>query len=91
MLIYPAAGLKAAVYPAIGWIVGNSPSGSANNIYSLGSEMFTEVQFYMSSSSQPGSRVIRTFSDVKKPFYFFDFAFFFFFFFFLSQTESPSL
>ena len=36
--------------------------------------MLTEVQLYMSTSFQPGSRVIRAFSDVEKPFLFFDLA-----------------
>ena len=34
----------------------------------------TEVQLYLSTSFQPGSRVIRAFSDVEKPFLFSDLA-----------------
>ena len=51
------------------WIVGNSAGSRANNIYSHGSEKFTKVQWYMSTSCQPGSRVI---SEVEKPFLFSD-------------------
>ena len=49
-------------------IMGNSPGSRANNIYSPGSDKLTEVQFYMSTSCQPGSLVIRGFSDFEKPF-----------------------
>ena len=52
---------------------GNSP-GSRANIYSPGSDKLTEVQLYMSTSCQPGSRVIRAFSDVEMPFLFSDLA-----------------
>ena len=52
--------------------MGNSPGSCANNIYSPGSDKLTEVQLYMSNSCQPGSRVIRALSDVKKPFLFSD-------------------
>ena len=41
----------------------------ANNTYSAGTEKLTEVQLYMSTSCQPGSRVIRAFSDVEKLFF----------------------
>ena len=57
MLIYPAA-----------YIVGYSLGSRANNIYSSGSDKLTEVQLYMSTSCQPGSRIIWAFSDVEKPF-----------------------
>ena len=53
------------VHPAVVWIVGNSTGSRANNIYSPGSNKFTEVQLNMSSSCQPGSRVIRAFPDVE--------------------------
>ena len=56
-------GKYAPVHPAVGWLVGDSPDSRANNIYSPGSDKVTEVQFYMSNSCQPGSRVIRAFSD----------------------------
>ena len=62
------------MYPAAGWIVGNSPGSRANNIYSPGSGKLTEVQLYMSTSCQQGSRAFRTFSDVEKPFLFSDLA-----------------
>ena len=55
----------------------NSPGGCANNIYSPGSDKLTEVQLYLSTSCQPGSRVIRgspRISDVDKPFSFSDLA-----------------
>ena len=58
---------KVLIYSAVGWIVCSSPGSRANNIYSSGSDNLTEVQLYMSASCQPGSRVIRVFSDVKKP------------------------
>ena len=44
------------------------------NIYSPGRDKLTEVQLYMSTSGQPGSRVIRAFSDVEKPCFFFLFG-----------------
>ena len=44
----------------------------ANNIYSPCSDKLTEVQLYMSTSCQPGSQLIRAFSDVQKPFIFSD-------------------
>ena len=51
--------------------MGYSPGSSrANNIYSPGSDKLTEVQLYMSISCQPGSRVIRAFSDVEKYIFF---------------------
>ena len=37
-------------------------------MYSPGNDKLTEVLLYMSTSCQPGSRVIRAFSDVDKPF-----------------------
>ena len=49
------------------WIVGNSPGSRANNIYSPGTDKLTEMQLYMSTSCQPGNRVIRAFCDVEKP------------------------
>ena len=53
----------------------SSPGSRANNIYSLGSDKLTEVQLYMSSSCQPGSRVIRAFSDnIKLCLFFSDLA-----------------
>ena len=52
----------------------NSPGSRANNIYSPGSDQLTEVQLYLSTSCQPGSRVIRALSDVEK-FVFFIFLF----------------
>ena len=61
-------GKKAPVYqvnPTVGWIVGNSPGSRANNLYSPGSDKFTEVQLYMSTACQPGSRVIRGVTDAK--------------------------
>ena len=61
-------GKYAPVHPAVGWIVDNSPGSRANNIYSSGSGKLTEVQLYMSASCKPGSRVIRAFSGVEKPF-----------------------
>ena len=42
--------------------------------YSPGSGKLTEVQLYMSTSCQPGSRVIQASSDVGKPFLFSDLA-----------------
>ena len=56
--------------PTVGWLVCDSPGSCANNIYSPGSYKLTEVQVFMSTSCQPGSRVIRAFSDVEKPFLF---------------------
>ena len=64
-------GKSAPVQPAVEWIVGNSPGSFPNNIHTLSSDKVTEVQFYMSTSCQPGSRVIRAFSDVEKPFFIF--------------------
>ena len=49
------------------WIVSNSSGSLANNIYSPGTDKLTEVQLYMSTSCQPGNRVIRAFRDVEKP------------------------
>ena len=46
----------------------SSPGSYANNIYSSGGDKLTEEQLYMSTSCQPGSRVIGDFSDVEKPF-----------------------
>ena len=54
--------------------MGSLPGSRANNIYSLGSGKLTEVQWYMSTSCQPGSRVIGAFSDVEKPILFSDFG-----------------
>ena len=62
-------GKSAPVHPAVGWIVGSSPGSHANNIYLPGSDKLTEVQLYMSTSCQPGSRVIRAFSDLNKDFF----------------------
>ena len=59
---------------AVGWIVGSSLGSISNYIYSPGCDNLTEVQLYMSTSCQPGSRVIRAFSDVEKPFLFSDLA-----------------
>ena len=53
------------INPAVEWIVGNSPGIRANNIYSPGGDKLTEVQLPMSTSYQPGSRVIRDFSVVS--------------------------
>ena len=57
---------KAPLHPVIGWIVANSPGSHANNIYSPGSDNLAEVQLYMSTSCQPGNRVIQAFSDAEK-------------------------
>ena len=38
-----------------GWIVCGLPGSHANNINSAGSDKLIEVQFYMSTSFQPGS------------------------------------
>ena len=54
--------------------MGNSPDRRANYMFLLGSDKLTELQLYMTVSCQPGSRVIRAFSGVKKPFSFFDLA-----------------
>ena len=54
--------------------MGNSPGSGANNIYSPGNDKLTEMQLYISTSCQPGSWVIRAFSDVEKPFLFSDLA-----------------
>ena len=54
--------------------MGKSPSSHANNINSPSSDKLTEVQLYISTSCQPGSWVIRDFSDVEKPFLFSDLA-----------------
>ena len=43
-------------------------------IYSPCSDKLTEVQLYMSTLCQPGSRVIRAISGVEKPFSFSDLA-----------------
>ena len=51
--------------------MGNSLGRRANNIYSPGSDKLTEVRLYMSTSCQPGSRVIRAFLGVDKPFFLF--------------------
>ena len=48
-----------------------SPGSHANNIHWPGSDKLTEVQLYMSTSCQPGSPVIRVFSDVEKCFFLF--------------------
>ena len=56
-----------------------SPDSLANNIYSPGSDKLTEAHLYisqlitaralvLSTACQAGSRVIRAFSDVEKPF-----------------------
>ena len=45
----------------------NSSGSHANNIYSLGKDKLTEMQLYMSTSCQSGSRVIPAFSGVEKP------------------------
>ena len=60
-------GKYALVHPAVEWIEGNSSDSHANNIYSPSSDKLTEVELYMSTSCQPGSRVIRGFSDIEKP------------------------
>ena len=52
----------------------SSHGSRANNIYSPGNDKLTEMQLYMSNSCQPGSRLIRAFSDVEQPFLFFDLA-----------------
>ena len=54
--------------------MGNSSGSGAISIYTFGSDKLTEVQLYMSTSCQPGSRVNRAFSGVKKPFLFSDLA-----------------
>ena len=56
------------------WVVGNLPGSRANNLYSPGSDKLTEEHLCMSSSCQLGSRVIRAFSDVEKPFFISDLA-----------------
>ena len=65
-------GKSTPVYPAVGWIVDTSLRSRANIIYSPGSDKLTEVQLHMSTSFQPGSQIIRAFSDVGKPFAFSD-------------------
>ena len=67
-------GKLASVHPAVGWVVGNSPGSRSNNIYAPSNDKLTEVQLYMSTSVQQGSRVIRTYSDVETPFLFSDLA-----------------
>ena len=62
------------IYPAVGWIVGNSPGSRANNYHSPGIDKLTEMQLYMSTSCQPSSLIIQAFSDVEKPFSFSDLA-----------------
>ena len=52
-------------------IVGYSPGSRAKHIYAPGSDKLTEVHLYMSTSCQPGSRVIRAFSYFAKPFFIF--------------------
>ena len=52
----------------------SSPGRHANNIYSHGSDKLNGVKLYISTSCQPGSRVIRAFSKVEKPFLFSDLA-----------------
>ena len=74
MLIYPAAGYISTCSPGSRMDSDQSPGSSANNIYSPSSDKLTEVQLYMSTSCQPGSRVVRAFSDVEKPFLFSDLA-----------------
>ena len=65
VLIYPAV----PVHPAVGWIV----DSRAKIFYSSCSDKLIEVHARnMSASCQPGSRVIRAFSDVEKPFLFSD-------------------
>ena len=49
--------------------MGNSPGSRANNIYSHGRDE-TDVRLCVSTSCQPGSRVIRAFSDIEKIFLF---------------------
>ena len=51
-------------------MVGDSPGSLENNVYSPGCDKVTKVQLYMSTSCQPSNRVIRAFSNNKKPFYF---------------------
>ena len=68
------ASQRVLIYPAASRILGNSPGSHANNIYLPGSDKLTEVQLYMSTSCQPGSRVIPVFSYVEKPFSFSDLA-----------------
>ena len=58
-------GKLAPVHPAVGLIEDNSPVSRANNIYSPSNYKWTEVQWCMSASCQPGSRVILAFSDVE--------------------------
>ena len=67
MLITRLPGKLAPVHLADGWIVAIHPALGQKNIYSPGSDKLTEVQLYMLTSCQPGSRVIRVFSDVEKP------------------------
>ena len=62
MLIYSAAGSPCSQVDS-----GQFIRSRANDIYSPGSDKLTEVQLYMSTSCQPGSQVIRTFSDIEKP------------------------
>ena len=62
---------KAPVYLGVEWIVCYSPCSRANKIYSSSSDKLTEVQLYMSTSCQKGSRVNRAFSDVQKLFFYF--------------------
>ena len=47
---------------------------TAVQITFIHSDKLAKVQLYMSTSCQPGSRIIRAFSDVEKPFLFSDLA-----------------
>ena len=58
MLIYPKSG---------GWIVCGLPGSHANNVNSAGSDKLTQVQFYMSTSFQPGSLL----SDIENFYFYF--------------------
>ena len=52
----------------------SSPAAVQKKIYSPCSYKLTEVQLYMSTLYQTGSRVIRALSDVEKPFFIFGFG-----------------
>ena len=54
--------------------MGNSLGSRAKYIYSPCSDKLTEVELYVSTSCQPGNRVIRAFSDGEKPIFFYDLA-----------------
>ena len=73
-LVHPAAGLISTCSPGSQVDSVNSPGSHANNISLPSNDKLTKVQLYMSTSCQPGSRVIQAFFDVEKPFLFSDLA-----------------